>query len=838
MGQATILANLGDGKYNIRLIKEPGKSVARIAKINKDIETASTNIATAEAAANTASAAMETARTALNVAIEAYKLDPKTDLTKPQSDLVNAMADYEKKKRKVSELGWGLSKLEAELSMLQAAMANEDKTNIWCMDKTVNLVVGAQVGTAEINSAPVVFQIVPEGKTTDAFGIVQPVGVSTPSAVFFNRAILPGMQKWYPTYRYGTIVSIDYDNNKCDVVLDPAYSYEGGFNINQEGTKSVILQQGVDGWTAFCGENPDNPMTTNTGDTQITMSDQLMADMLEVNAEVNNNYKYKFDSENYGIGDVWTPMSEGGTGDCEDFALTKAKLLIAKGYPASAIHIEIGVTAKGTGHAWLVIQTSTVEFALDLGQSTPVPNGSLPYTNRKRQYGSSFYGIGVLLSGVDFYYMQGTDSALFFPQNITPGNPPTVIYSGDRVVVEFQNMAWNQPLVIGFESNPRATEVNFYIGKTTAPFSEYTRSQVSARCLRYFGVGPNANLNDLNNGRIKLLILPCPRRVLADEELTAIQQFRSNGGRVALFAGESRDVTNQILVQLGSKLEIMPTRMTSSTKILSGYMVESGDSAPEMFWIPAEVRGWVNIRQEQWANAALKDFYGYGFEYNSIACSMMYETYLKKATSGYMYSALHHIDIRTDIEEFYAASPAPSPSPYIDWIQYANTYPAGHVTEYQTMYLNTPEGFTLATYSAWLLANASKLPHMKIEDYGYETPTLYTPYGYVWDLDDMKSVEMFGPLIAYAEGENLVVTGLKLTYLTDAVGNPVTLDYYFHTEEFARWLLTGQMPMHDYYTNGNLFLPWPANAPSYYNWTSETQGGGFIDGDGSVIVSG
>ena len=442
------------------------------------------------------------------------------------------------------------------------------------------------------------------------------------------------------------------------------------------------------------------------------------------------------------------------------------------------------------------------------------PNAALPYTGRKRQTGPNWSALTIALRGVPIEYMGGVDAAAFFP-------PVAGVFSGDRAIVKFTNQDWATRKVIGFEANPRATQVCFYIGKSTSPFSEYLRADVSARVLRYFGVGPSANLNSLADARILTLILPCPVRVLTDAEKTAIVSFRNRGGRVALFVGDDRDKANQVLVQLDSKLEVMPTRYMPSDPgihILSGYMVEHDavGGAATLFWIPAAIRGWINMRPANWSTARLKDFSNFGLAYNGYACAMMYETFLSAATSaGYPlgFTHIHHADIIVP----------PSPDTWmVQWIQYSGTFPSGYVAAYTA---------DKAAWRTWLTANLTKLPYQKVSDYGYSIPTISTPYGDVWNLTSMRSAtDMFGPLIAYAESENLVAVALKPSWLTDAVGNPVTLDYYFHTQEFSDWLTTGFMPIHDFFENGNTFQPWPPYVPTFYSAS------GWADGDGSVIV--
>jgi len=50
----------------------------------------------------------------------------------------------------------------------------------------------------------------------------------------------PGWQKWMPTFRFGTITSLDTDNNTCSVSLEGASNSDTGLGVNQSGTLSGV----------------------------------------------------------------------------------------------------------------------------------------------------------------------------------------------------------------------------------------------------------------------------------------------------------------------------------------------------------------------------------------------------------------------------------------------------------------------------------------------------------------------------------------------------------------------------------------------------------------------
>lgn len=61
----------------------------------------------------------------------------------------------------------------------------------------------------------------------------QPTQASGEYAVFYNKALLPGFQKWKPTFRLGVIKALKA-NDLCDVTLEPAESSQQSLNINKK----------------------------------------------------------------------------------------------------------------------------------------------------------------------------------------------------------------------------------------------------------------------------------------------------------------------------------------------------------------------------------------------------------------------------------------------------------------------------------------------------------------------------------------------------------------------------------------------------------------------------
>src|SRR4051794_6498331 len=88
----------------------------------------------------------------------------------------------------------------------------------------------------------------------------------------------------------------------------------------------------------------------------VPLTPDRMAELQQVNRHVNSTIVEVSDMEQYGREDVWT-LPTSGKGDCEDFALLKRKMLIERGWPASALSVTVGATAQGVAHAVLTVST-------------------------------------------------------------------------------------------------------------------------------------------------------------------------------------------------------------------------------------------------------------------------------------------------------------------------------------------------------------------------------------------------------------------------------------------------------------------------------------------------
>jgi predicted transglutaminase-like cysteine proteinase len=118
------------------------------------------------------------------------------------------------------------------------------------------------------------------------------------------------------------------------------------------------------GFVRFCEANPLECRTTaSRPEPRVAATVERLAELDTVNRLVNRTIEPATDLEIYGVQEHWTLPTL--RGDCEDYALLKRKLLIQRGWPASALLLTVVKDEKGEGHAVLTARTAQGDFVLD-----------------------------------------------------------------------------------------------------------------------------------------------------------------------------------------------------------------------------------------------------------------------------------------------------------------------------------------------------------------------------------------------------------------------------------------------------------------------------------------
>jgi predicted transglutaminase-like cysteine proteinase len=113
------------------------------------------------------------------------------------------------------------------------------------------------------------------------------------------------------------------------------------------------------------------------------LTDRNWAQLVGINDHVNATVAPVTDQELYDIAEYWTYPN--GSGDCEDFALEKRRLLIANGWAPSTLLMTVVRQANGEGHAVLMVRTDRGDLVLDNQDNRILLWNDTPYQFVKRQ---------------------------------------------------------------------------------------------------------------------------------------------------------------------------------------------------------------------------------------------------------------------------------------------------------------------------------------------------------------------------------------------------------------------------------------------------------------------
>lgn len=138
------------------------------------------------------------------------------------------------------------------------------------------------------------------------------------------------------------------------------------------------------GFVRFCETNPKHcAQQQSVAEARITATPERLIELDEVNRYVNEAIKPVTDQDYYGVTEYWTIPDK--YGDCEDYALLKRKILIQRGWPASALLLTVVRDEQGDGHAVLTARTSQGDYILDNKVADVRIWGATPYQYVMRQ---------------------------------------------------------------------------------------------------------------------------------------------------------------------------------------------------------------------------------------------------------------------------------------------------------------------------------------------------------------------------------------------------------------------------------------------------------------------
>lgn len=234
MGKGTILSGGPTGLYTVKVILNRARIAKMIAKLNENIKQFKDQLDKIEIKIT----GLTNQISALQASIILYQVDIK----KYQKEIETALASqtpiieqlYALRLQK-GVLNFKSASMQLQINYLNQNMPADPELSAWCADLTEDLT--GEVATIEVPGERGTVLICPgDYSDYDAAndGQLNPAINQTPEQCFYNLAMLPGWQKWMPTYRFATITKVDTVADTCDVLFDAAVSSQQGLNIVNE----------------------------------------------------------------------------------------------------------------------------------------------------------------------------------------------------------------------------------------------------------------------------------------------------------------------------------------------------------------------------------------------------------------------------------------------------------------------------------------------------------------------------------------------------------------------------------------------------------------------------
>ena len=245
MSKGTIVDSYGDGEYLVELNYERTKLASLIEAIEESIATTEEKYQDFKTLETQAYLKDTAKRNIVDAKISIYASDPtdehKAELEEATAASLQAQKELNIAERNTNTVALALASLNSRKTDLASAVPTADPQIIcWCADYTENLTgeVGVIDSGREDSGVLVIRPAGIEG-TGAAYdpavdGYLAPQQAMSTSEALYNFVTLPGIVKWSPLYRKGTITSVDKNADTCDVLLDAVYSTPDSIDVNKE----------------------------------------------------------------------------------------------------------------------------------------------------------------------------------------------------------------------------------------------------------------------------------------------------------------------------------------------------------------------------------------------------------------------------------------------------------------------------------------------------------------------------------------------------------------------------------------------------------------------------
>lgn len=252
MGKASIVSGGSDGLYIVLREYDQRYYDQQTALLTARISGLEDSIAALEASKPEIEDAADVANSAAESAIEAYitALNAGLQTSAEKRAFDSALKESQKAIADLRILRWQISILKAEKLAAEKVLDRLDSVSAppteqaWCADYTETAT--GIVATIEINDEASVQPLIiapqdaADGYDSQIDGVLCPREWMSPEQVYFNAAVLPGVQRHEPKYRAGTITEIDLTANTCSLTLEAANSSAQSLPINAATTLTAV----------------------------------------------------------------------------------------------------------------------------------------------------------------------------------------------------------------------------------------------------------------------------------------------------------------------------------------------------------------------------------------------------------------------------------------------------------------------------------------------------------------------------------------------------------------------------------------------------------------------
>jgi len=252
MGYARILGGGEDGRYTIEMDYGASTKASAMEALNALLAKIDTGIAT-QRVLNAAADALEAEQRARVLEAQQQVIDqtvgglppgsPKPDTTAYKFELLK----LSKLQQKHAPMRMNLQALlfDRQQALRQvakwSAFTPTETRQAWCADLTEDAPAGAYAATLDIPGESGLILLAPGCRAWSAGdGMLKARETMSPEQAFLNAALLPGWQKFMPTYRWGTCMAVDRDADTMNVHLAPAISSAQRLPVNQSSTLTGV----------------------------------------------------------------------------------------------------------------------------------------------------------------------------------------------------------------------------------------------------------------------------------------------------------------------------------------------------------------------------------------------------------------------------------------------------------------------------------------------------------------------------------------------------------------------------------------------------------------------